>query len=164
MKLLITGTPGTGKTTIARVLGKMMKCPVFNEMETALQEGIGEIDPKTREILIPEKKLEKTLKKRLAKEKNAVIEGHVVCETRLPVDWVILLRASPSLIERRLQKRKYSEEKIQDNVLCEGIDYCKKQIEKRYPEKKVIEVYNEKEIKQALAQIILEVTRRQKKP
>ena len=30
MIILITGTPGTGKTTIAPLLGKTLKCPVID--------------------------------------------------------------------------------------------------------------------------------------
>ena len=42
MRLLVTGTPGVGKTSVSKELGKRLKCKVVNEMEFALKEGIME--------------------------------------------------------------------------------------------------------------------------
>ena len=56
------------------------------------------------------------------------------------VDVAVLLRLHPELLEARLERRGYNAEKIQDNVFCEGIDYCKKHLSRNYKRSRIIEV------------------------
>ena len=100
---------------------------ILNEKEFAVQKGIGEWDTEENELVVPLPKLRKELTALLKKEKNIVLEGHLLCEIKLGANFVVLLRVHPEILELRLQAKKYPEEKIQDNVFCEGIDYCKKQ-------------------------------------
>ncbi len=161
MKLLITGSPGTGKTTIAKRLGRMLKCRVVNEKDFALEKGIGKWNHKWNELEIPISRISKELNKQISKEKCVIIEGHTLCEAKLKVDAVIVLRVHPEILETRLESRGYNAEKIQDNVFCEGIDYCKKKAIKSYGKRKIVEVSNEKGIKETLNIIILELKNRE---
>jgi len=154
MRIVITGSPGVGKTAVAKALGKKLKCPVFNEKQLALEKGIGKWDAKENEVVIPPRAFATELNRLLSKEKKAIIEGHLLCELRLKPDFVVLIRCNPEVLEARLEARNYSEEKVQDNVFCEGIDYCKKHVERNYPEKKVVEVKSAKSIKETLDRII----------
>ena len=154
MRLLITGTPGTGKTSAAAALSKLLKYPVLNEKAFALEHSLGQWDTESDELVIPLEKLQRELAKELGKRKNVIIEGHLLCEIKLPVDFVILLRAHPELLELRQQGQRYSEQKIQDNVMCEGIDYCKKHALRNYAKEKLLEVQSQKTIKATTALII----------
>ncbi len=154
MKLIITGTPGTGKTSVAKALGKNLKHRVLNEKEFALQHGIGKWDAESNELVIPLKKLETALNSFLRKEKKVIIEGHLLCEIRVKADFVVLLRLHPELLEGRLARKQYAPEKIQDNVFCEGIDYCKKHTLRNYAKEKVIEIQSQKTIKETTGLII----------
>ncbi|MFH1256737.1 MAG: AAA family ATPase [Candidatus Diapherotrites archaeon] len=161
MRILITGTPGVGKTSAAKLLGKRLGLPVINEREFALQKGnkkrkLYEWDEKNKEIVLHEKELQKELNKELLHKKNCVLEGHVLCELKLKVNWVVLLRLHPSVLEFRLEQRGYAAEKLMDNVFCEGIDYCRKHVRRNYAKSKIIEIdCLGKTIKEVTDEIIL---------
>ena len=157
MRIMITGSPGVGKTSISKALGKSLKFKVINEKEFAVEQGIGKWDSTSEELVVPLGKLQKALNLVLGKEKDLIVEGHLLCETKLKIDAVIVLRLHPELLQARLGERSYNAEKIQDNVFCEGIDYCKKHVLRRYPEKKVLEVDCKKTIKETTTHIIKEL-------
>jgi len=155
MRIVLTGSPGVGKTSVAKLLGKRLASKVVNEKQFALEKGIGKWNTEEDELVIPLKEFGQELGKLLNKEKNIVIEGHMVCELKLPADFIVVLRCHPEILEERLRQRHYGEEKIQDNVFCEGIDYCKKRVMRRYPAKKVVEAQAGKTIKETLRNILM---------
>ena len=136
MKLIITGTPGCGKTTLAKNLSKKLKLILINEKDFALKNSLGSFNDEN-ELEIPLKEFEHKANEYLEKNENVVFEGHVLCEMKLKVDNVILIEIDPEELESRLEQRNYSMEKVMDNVFCEGISYCKKKVQKNYPSKKV---------------------------
>jgi adenylate kinase len=154
MRILVTGTPGVGKTVVSKELGKRLKCIVVNEMEFALQKGLGEWDSVENELEVPVKKLENELNKYLKRQDNVIVEGHLLCETKLKIDFAVLIRLHPEVLESRLENKGYRPDKIMDNVFCEGIDYCKKHLARRYSSKKIIEVQSGKNIKETALIII----------
>ncbi|MEM4261395.1 MAG: AAA family ATPase [Candidatus Diapherotrites archaeon] len=162
MRLGITGTPGVGKTSIAKELGEFFQFKVVNEKDFCIKKGIAEIDEKTNEILVDIEKLEKKLNAFLKTFKNVIVEGHMICETKANFDYVIVITCNPEILEFRLSMRGYNEEKIQDNVFCEGIDYCKKWVLRNYDKEKVIIIENRKSIKETALSIILEIERRER--
>tara|TARA_Y100000310_G_scaffold193496_1_gene193442 strand:+ start:4725 stop:5216 length:492 start_codon:yes stop_codon:yes gene_type:complete len=163
MQIGITGTPGVGKTSVSKLLGKAFDSKVLNEKEFALKEGIGEFDTTENELVVPLSKLKVKLNEFLKKEKNIVIEGHMLCEIKVNFDYLVLIKCDPEILEMRLEERGYKAEKIQDNVFCEGIDYCKKHSLRNYPKEKVIVVENRKSIKETTNAIILEIEKRETK-
>ena len=161
MKLIITGSPGTGKTTIAKKLARRVKCKYINEHDLALKKGFGKFDHQQGELVVPLNDLRREARRIIEKEKNIILEGHLFCEIRLPVDAAIVLRVHPEILESRLEARGYNDVKIQDNVFCEGIDYCKKHALRKYGKKKLVEVRNEKGIKETLNNILSELRERE---
>lgn len=156
MRIIITGTPGTGKSAIAKALSKKLECRAVNEKDFALRHGIGRLEGK--ELIVPLEELEKKLNAFLEKEKNAIIEGHLLCELKLKVELCIVLRAEPGEIMKRLEKKKYNIEKVFDNVFCEQTAYCLKHARKNYG-KGVLEARS-KTIKGNIAYIIRELKKR----
>ena len=153
MKIVITGCPGTGKTTIAKFLVKSLKAEYLNEKEFALKQGIAELEED--EIVIDEKKLEQKINFYIKNLKSVVLEVHILCENKLKDDRIFVLETEPERIELRLASRKsYSDEKIQDNVFCQGIDYCKKKALKAYGKKKVILVNSSGNVEQTAKTIL----------
>ena len=157
MRILITGTPGVGKTAIAKRLGAALGFKVVNEKEFALKEGIGEFDAAENELVVPLKKLEVRLNKFLAKHKDVIVEGHLLCEIKAKADAVVLLTCDPERLASRLELRGYNEVKIQDNVFCEGIGYCRKQVKRNYPKSRAIEACGGKDIKETLYDIVVKL-------
>ncbi|MCR4336062.1 MAG: AAA family ATPase [archaeon] len=161
MQIGITGTPGVGKTSVSKLLGKAFNFKVFNEKEFALKEGIGEFDVTENELVVPLSKLKAKLNEFLKKEKNIIIEGHMLCEIKVNFDYLVLIKCNPEILEMRLEERGYKAEKIQDNVFCEGIDYCKKHSSRNYEKNKVIVIENRKSIKETIRLIIMEIEKRE---
>jgi adenylate kinase len=157
MKLAITGSPGVGKTSVSKALGKELGIQTINEKAFALKKGIEEFDEESNELVVPVEKLGKEINKELKKEKDVILEGHLLCEAKIDVDAIILIRVHPEILELRLEGRGYAPEKIMDNVFCEGIDYCKKHLLKNYKMKKIIEVESKKSIKETKDTIIKEL-------
>jgi adenylate kinase len=154
MHLLVTGTPGVGKTTLAKNLGKKLKLKVINEKDFALQNSLGIFNDEN-ELEIPLKAFEKKANAFLKKNKNVIFEGHTICEMKLDVDKIILIKMDPEQLEMRLEQRSYSPEKIMDNVFCEGIDYVKKHLLKNYKKKNIIEVISASSSKTTFAKVLL---------
>ncbi len=153
MKILITGTPGTGKTALAGKLGKKLGFKVVNEKDFALKTKTGK--KKGKEVEINAKKFQKKINEFLKKQENAIIEGHVLCEMKIKADSVFLIRAKGKTLEKRLRKKGYNEVKIQDNLFCEETGYCKKKSVKNYG--KVVEIRNEKTLNSSLQKILKKI-------
>jgi len=159
MKLLITGTPGTGKTLVSKELGKLFNSKVINEKDFALKNKLGKFNEEN-ELEIPILPLQRKANDFLKKNKKVIFEGHVFCETKLNLDAVIILKVNPEDLEFRLEGRRYSPEKIMDNVFCEGIDYCLKHVKKKYNKNKIIIVNSNPVLKFTILNILAELTKK----
>ena len=118
MRIIITGSPGTGKSTISRKLASALGLRLIDIALIARSAGLV---GKTQEVDIPK------LSRRLAFLKGLgdyLAEGHLACETRLPADHVIVLRCRPDVLRKRLARRGYGKSKVEENVLAEALDYC----------------------------------------
>jgi adenylate kinase len=140
--ILITGVPGTGKTTAAKLLSQKTGAALIdiNKLVNTLSlySHVDEADG-AKVVRLPE--LESELSAAIKSEKRSVIvEGHLGCEMRLPVSKVIVLRCEPKILRQRLAGRNYSPEKISENALSEALDYCTVLSEKKYGKAKVWEI------------------------
>ncbi|MEM4221898.1 MAG: adenylate kinase family protein [archaeon] len=106
-RIIITGTPGVGKTTIGKAFAKKHNLPFVS---------VGSLVEGKRFTL-------KWLQKKLMNFEG-VLESHLLCEFYLPDSFVFILRCSPKVLAKRLAKRGYSKKKILENLECEALDYC----------------------------------------
>src|SRR5665647_917213 len=95
MKIALTGTPGTGKTTISNVLKDEfgLKVVDLNEVIHAFQYYMGWDDNRNCGIVDLEALRAHTFEDRL------VIEGHI--SHQLSVERVIVLRTNPAVLRGR---------------------------------------------------------------
>lgn len=154
MQIILTGTPGTGKTTLAKALARKLSYKYLNERDFCEQKKIGRTDRKTKEIIVPINSLQMAVCKLFEKDKNIVIEGHLLCETKLKADLVVVLTCKQQVLEKRLQARKYSAEKVLDNLFCETENYCLNFAKKNFPAERLLVVDNSDGIKKSLPLII----------
>jgi len=114
MRIALTGTPGTGKTTVARLL----PYPVL-DINSLVKGGMNlGVDPVRGCLDADMDALAKHLNS-IDSEETVILEGHFAHHF---ADWSIVLRLHPSALRLRLIERGYSEEKIRENLEAEALD------------------------------------------
>lgn len=140
--VLITGVPGTGKTTLAAALCRKSGAVLIEINELAELLGLYSHTDESdgaKVVRLPE--LSRELSAAIKSErKSVVVEGHLGCEMKLPIQKVLVLRCDPKELRARLSSRNYSSEKLSQNALSEALDYCTVQSEKSYGARKVWEI------------------------
>jgi len=115
-RIALTGTPGTGKSTVARLLSASGYSIISVEELAAAAGALDEIDktdnarPVDIELLLSY--LNKSWKS--LPQEPVIIDGHL--SHHLPTDAVVVLRCKPEILRSRLEQRDYSEKKIIGNV------------------------------------------------
>lgn len=140
--VLMTGVPGTGKTTVADLLSWKTGAALIdiNKLVKVLKLYSG-VDESDGAKLVRLKELQSELTSAIKAEKRSVIvEGHLGCEMKLPVEKVIVLRCEPKVLRQRMSPRNYPTAKIAANALSEALDYCTVWSERNYGKKKVWEI------------------------
>ncbi|MCK5397849.1 MAG: adenylate kinase family protein [Thermoplasmata archaeon] len=114
MYIILTGTPGTGKTTVAKILASRGYATITVE-ELAREHGcLEEVD---KDLEVDVDALAKVISQ---PEEPIILEGHLA--HFLPGQMNIVLRCHPDIIRTRLEARGYDSEKIRENVEAEAID------------------------------------------
>jgi adenylate kinase len=133
VRIIITGTPGTGKTRISRLLAKRMRLPLVEIKEFVDDNHIFRMEKgeKTVDVNRLRGKLLPHLAG-LARAGGYVVEGHLACEMRLPADFVFVLRTHPKKLRQRLAPRHYGRKKLDENLEAEMLDYCVQRVESVY--------------------------------
>ncbi|MBR9681930.1 MAG: AAA family ATPase [Candidatus Altiarchaeota archaeon] len=116
MKIAVTGTPGTGKTAVAKDLAKSLKVTYVDLNPLLLKDFKLDYDDdqETWEVDID------AAAKKLTFEEDCVIDGHI--SHALDVDVVVVLRCRPVKLVVRLLKRHWKLSKIEENTEAEGLN------------------------------------------
>lgn len=115
MRVALTGTPGTGKTTVAdRTSTDLTIVPL-----TAVVRDAGLVTGRDadRDTLVADID---ALREHFAGQDDVLFESHLA--HHLPVDRVIVLRCHPEVLERRLGARDWPVDKITENAEAEALD------------------------------------------
>lgn len=120
MKIVITGNPGTGKHTSAKLAARRLKAEIVDINKLAIEkEAVAGKTAKGLEVDL--KKLGRLVAGILKKKGNFVVVGHLapyVVKTA-GIDMVAVLRRSPARLEQTLKERGYIREKVNENVSAE---------------------------------------------
>jgi len=145
--IIVTGTPGTGKTTVAKKLAKPLGCRYVDVNQVIAHHKLSEgYDRKRKCKIIDTKKLNLTLIKLIkASKEGLVIDSHL--SHFLPnkyVDTCIVTRCKLKTLKRRLTRRGYDKDKIKENLESEIFEVCL--IEAKENKHKIIELNTDKKI------------------
>ncbi|MBC7084808.1 MAG: adenylate kinase family protein [Methanomethylovorans sp.] len=132
----ITGTPGTGKTSVTTLLEKKTEYQVIHLNELIKDEKLySEVDTERDCVIADMNLVEKKVMEKVDMSTDVtILESHL---SHHIADIVIVLRTSPYKLSERLHKREYSENKIQENleaealdiILFESVEWCEKVFE-----------------------------------
>lgn len=140
--IFISGTPCTGKTTVATRLNDYLSQSGFDSKlikinDFAIENDLvlGE-DPDKFYKVIDIDGLNESLNEEINQSSKGIIivEGHLshLCEG---ADKMIVLRLNPSILKGRLEERNYTESKIQENLEAEALAVCSAEAYEIYGEK-----------------------------
>lgn len=128
--IIVTGTPGTGKTTFAKKLAKLRKYKCVNvNYYISKHKLYDSIDKKRKTKVVDSKKLAsfllKFIKNLEGKEQGVVIDSHL--SHYLPakkVNICYVTKCDIAKLKKRLQKRGYNKQKIRENLDAEIFETC----------------------------------------
>lgn len=139
--ILLTGTPGTGKSTLAQALASKTGLKYFSVGELAKDEGcLGDWDEEYQCHELDEDKVLDIMEQRL-KDGGVIVEHHAT--DIFPERWfdiVFVLRTSNTRLYDRLKTRGYNEKKLNDNVECEIFQTILEEAKESYKEEIVHEL------------------------
>jgi len=144
--IIVTGTPGTGKTTIARALAEKYNLEYVDVNQVIDEQGLKEGYDNERDCdIVDADRLNKVLIAMIGSSKDRlVIDSHL--SHNLPskhVELCIVTKCGLKELKKRLGKRGYSKKKIRENLDAEIFDIC--QIE-AVDKHRIVEIWTDKKI------------------
>ncbi|MFC1697158.1 AAA family ATPase [Nanoarchaeota archaeon] len=141
--ILVSGTPGTGKTTIAKYLTKILN----SRLKTSkIKQKQGKIykyldvnkliknnnladhyDKQKKSYIVDEKRLTKHLEKLMNSSKNTlIIDSHMSHFLRSTFSSICIITICSNLktLKHRLERRNYSKDKVRENLDSEIFQTC----------------------------------------
>ena len=128
--IIVTGTPGTGKTALSMKLAKKLAFRYLDVGSIIKKCNFSEdYDEKRKTHIVDAKKLNRELVREIMNckktEKGVIIDSHL--SHYLPkkyVDLCIVTKCNLRVLEKRLRKKKYFKAKIRENMDVEIFDVC----------------------------------------
>ncbi len=136
MRIIIIGTPGTGKTTLSKKLcaEKGIKYYSFIDLMKKQNKTLLSLD---------EKQTKKHLNNFFKDKKNFLLDGFLAYWLdKEQVDICIVLETNLKILKERLKKKKYSEQKIKDNLEAESFEHSLIEAEENNHNIKLIKTNN----------------------
>ncbi|MBO8182010.1 MAG: AAA family ATPase [Archaeoglobus sp.] len=171
MIVALTGTPGTGKSSVAKHLSQKYEVRAVSELAEEFGCIMGEEPENGEKVLLVDVeclagRLRGRLEGRLEEQVKAqtsggllIVEGHL--SHLLPSDLIIVLRCNPVKLKERLKTKSWKEDKILENVEAELLDVIL--IEAMDMEVPVYEIDTTDKTPEEVAEIIVELVERERK-
>ena len=162
--IIISGTPGCGKTSVARELSNLITGEIISLNELAISENFSFDYDEDRKTVIVDFKifLPYVLKKikDLKKEKlpYIIIESHFsdVIPNKY-IDYAFILRCNPDELINRLKKKNYNSKKINENIQAEILGNCTNYFIEKNTKKPLFEIDTSNLSTEAVANVIEEI-------
>ncbi len=155
MLIAITGTPGTGKTSVAEILEKKGYKIVDINNFAVDKKCILKKDKKRDSNVVDIKKLDSYIKD-FKTDDIMFVEGHL-SHLLSSVDKVFLLRCHPSRLKKNLNKKNWGKEKINENLEAEILDIILLETIDNHKESDIFEIDTTEKSVDEIADIIIEI-------
>ena len=138
LSLVITGNPGVGKHTIGKHIAKTLDLNLIDLNQIAIDEKIFEEKNESKDVDVS--KLKKILKTKL--DKRSLVVGHLApyVLTKSQVKKLIILRKNPYKLSTIYKKRKYSKNKIRENIESEILGIIAHDAFKKLDKSKIVQI------------------------
>ncbi len=141
--IVISGTPGTGKTLVAKELSKLLNAKYVNLSELVISEGLYDEYDRDRDSYVINEDLLRDYLRRLVMG----TDGYVVIDSHYGelidddlLSKLIVLRLHPKELLRRLLGKGWALSKVAENVEAEIVGVCTYNALNEHPKDKVCEV------------------------
>lgn len=133
MRVTVSGTPGTGKTTAVEHADLPQEVIHLNEVIREADLTVGE--DSARDTLVADID---ALEAHLAERDDVLIESHLA--HHLPAERIIVLRCHPTVLTERLRERGVDDGSIAENAESEALDVILTEAVRKHGEDSVYEV------------------------
>ncbi|QKY19390.1 AAA family ATPase [Halolamina sp. CBA1230] len=157
-RVALTGTPGTGKTTVADAVGQRLDIDVHHLNDLIREEGLHEGEDEQRGSLVADLD---AIDEYLG-DWSGLVDSHLA--HHLDADAAIVLRCHPDELEERLREREEPEAKIAENVESEALDIVLSEAVRTYGEANVYEIDTSDRPVEAVVDDVVAVLRGEREP
>jgi adenylate kinase len=145
--IIISGTPGCGKTSVAKELSNLISGRIISLNELAISEDFSfEYDEDRKTLIVDFKIFLPYVLKKIKKIKKInpsflIIESHFsdIIPNKL-VDYIFILRCYPDELVNRLKEKNYNSKKITENIQAEILGNCVNYFIKKKTKKPLFEI------------------------
>jgi adenylate kinase len=126
--IVITGTPGVGKTTISKALATKLRALYLSVGDLVKTENlILGVDVERQTLIADLKKLRERINSIIfSSSQDVIVDGHYASDvtSRNLVSYAFVLRRDPDDLKIKLKEKGFKETKIIENVTSELLDVC----------------------------------------
>lgn len=124
MIIAVTGTPGTGKTSVSKELSKItgMRLVSLNDVAKEKKLYVGK-DRKRGCMIVDVSGLQREARAMRKAGMSAIVESHFAHD--MPADAVVVLRANPGTMRKRGMGKGWSKAKADENAQAEIMEVCR---------------------------------------